>query len=211
MIERRKLKKMPPRISGTSTKSARRTTAKLALFGPPPLIEGEDSAAYNDLLVRVSAAVNPTDFFEEIWVREIVDLVWEATRLRRLKVSLLNARAHDSLVTVLAPLVDESVSDVVNDWARRETNAVKWVNDVLKSADLSIDAVMAETMSDNLDYVERIEHMIAIAESRRDAVLYEIDRHRATIARTRRPRMHQLEQSEIEVIDVETVEGKNAA
>jgi hypothetical protein len=66
-------------------------------------------------------------------------------------------------------------------------------------------------MSDNLDYVERIEHMIAIAESRRDAVLYEIDRHRATIARTRRPRMHQLEQSEIEVIDVETVEGKNAA
>jgi hypothetical protein len=96
MIERRKLKKMPPRISATSTKSARGAIAKLALFGSPPLLQGEDIAAYNQLLDRFSAALNPTDIFEEIWLREIVDLVWDATRLRRLKVSLLNARAHDN-------------------------------------------------------------------------------------------------------------------
>jgi hypothetical protein len=55
---------------------------------------------------------------------------------------------------------------------------------------------MAETMSDNLDYVERIEHMIVIAESRRDAVLHEIGRHRSTIADATTT-LHQCEQSEI--------------
>jgi hypothetical protein len=58
--------------------------------GPPPLIEGEDAAAYDELLVRISAAVKPADILEDIWVREIVDLVWSAFRLRRFKTSPIN-------------------------------------------------------------------------------------------------------------------------
>src|SRR5258707_11619318 len=38
-------------------------------FGPAPLIEGEDAAAYDEFLVRISCAVRPVDIFEEIWVR----------------------------------------------------------------------------------------------------------------------------------------------
>ena len=56
----------PPRVSNQS-----------ALFGRPPLLTGEDSAAYNDLLARVTGHLKPTDIFEEIWAREIVDLIWE--------------------------------------------------------------------------------------------------------------------------------------
>jgi hypothetical protein len=47
----------------------------LALFGPAPLFEGEDTAAYDELLVRISETVKPADIVEEIWVRDIVDLV----------------------------------------------------------------------------------------------------------------------------------------
>jgi hypothetical protein len=43
---------------------------KLACFGPPPLFEGEESAAYDELLARNSAAVNPKRINEEIWARE---------------------------------------------------------------------------------------------------------------------------------------------
>jgi hypothetical protein len=128
---------MPPGDSGTSAKSVRRPTAKLALFGPPAAHRGGAQRCLRRSSRPRLRSREPDRFFEEIWIGEIVDLVSEATRLRRLKVSLLNAPAHDSLVTVLAPLADESVSDVVNDWAWRETNAVKWVNDVLESADLS--------------------------------------------------------------------------
>jgi hypothetical protein len=61
----------------------------LRLFGSPPLFEGEDAAAYDELLARVSSAVNPSDVIEEIWVRDIVDLTWEIFRWRRLKAEVL--------------------------------------------------------------------------------------------------------------------------
>ena len=34
---------------------------RLALFGPPLLLEGENAAAYDDFLIRIRAAVNPVD------------------------------------------------------------------------------------------------------------------------------------------------------
>jgi hypothetical protein len=51
-------------------------TRRLAWLGPPPLFEGEDRAAYDGLLARISGAMNPADIFEEVWVRDIVDLSW---------------------------------------------------------------------------------------------------------------------------------------
>jgi hypothetical protein len=42
-------------------------------FGLPPLIEGEKTADYNELLAAVSAAVRPADIFERIWQREFAD------------------------------------------------------------------------------------------------------------------------------------------
>jgi hypothetical protein len=68
--------------------------ARLAMFGPPPLIIGEDADAYEELLARVSADVEPKDILEEIWVRDIVDLAWGLLRLRRLKAGLFNANAY---------------------------------------------------------------------------------------------------------------------
>ena len=41
---------------------------RLALFGPPPLLEGEDAAAYDQLLARIYAAVKPLDIIYEIFV-----------------------------------------------------------------------------------------------------------------------------------------------
>jgi hypothetical protein len=59
-------------------------------FGPPPLIAGEDRAQYEAMRDRISAAVGPLDFLDEISVNDIVNLVWETRRLRRLEANLLN-------------------------------------------------------------------------------------------------------------------------
>ena len=40
---------------------------RLEIFGPPPLLEGEDCKAYDTLLARVSGATKPKDIIEEIW------------------------------------------------------------------------------------------------------------------------------------------------
>jgi hypothetical protein len=63
------------------------------------------SAEYDELLARVSAAVNPADILEDIWVRDIVDLTWEAWRYRRLKAALMAISAHKALSAVLDPLM----------------------------------------------------------------------------------------------------------
>jgi hypothetical protein len=86
-------------------------TRRVAPFGPPPLIQGEDRGAYDKLLARVSAAVKPVDILEEIWVHDVVDLEWEVLRLRRLKVALMTASASKALRTVLDQLLDEETDD----------------------------------------------------------------------------------------------------
>src|SRR6266853_2929280 len=89
-----------------ASSSAPTRTPCLALLGPRPLIDGEDETNYDVILERISADVAPADFVEEIWVRNVVDLVWDSVRLRRLKSHLLQAAAHEGLAQVLTPLLD---------------------------------------------------------------------------------------------------------
>ena len=62
---------------------------RLAVFGPPLLLEGEDAAAYDELLARVCAAVKPADIIDEMFIADIVALEWEVLRWRRLKRTLM--------------------------------------------------------------------------------------------------------------------------
>ena len=62
---------------------------------PPSLVNGEDGAAYDQLAARIMAAVAPENVIEEIWVRDVVDLVWDVVRLRRLKAGLFTVGASD--------------------------------------------------------------------------------------------------------------------
>src|SRR5262249_40380352 len=75
--------------------------ARLALFGPPSLIEGEDADTYDELLARMLAAVKPGDVIEEMLTADVASLEWEILRWRRLKTSLLRARGLAALETFL--------------------------------------------------------------------------------------------------------------
>src|SRR6516225_9217778 len=97
----------------------------LNLFGPPQLIDGEDGEAYQELHERVSLGVQPADIFEEIWLRDFVDLTWEVWRWRRLKSSLMAASAFRGLQKVLEPFSFEGYDDLVEDWAARKPNAIE--------------------------------------------------------------------------------------
>jgi len=77
-----------------------------SLLGPPPLLEGEDATAYHKLKISIFSAVKPEDAIDEMWVRDILDLLWETTRLRRLKAKLMHVAAHEGLENILRPRVD---------------------------------------------------------------------------------------------------------
>jgi hypothetical protein len=181
------------------------------LFGPTPIMEGEDITLYDDLLTRISTAVKPKDILEDIWVREDVDLVWEIFRLRRLKWTLLAANAQEGLIKVLAPLIGWGEANTLADaWFARKPSAIKRVEKMLASADLSIDAIMAQTLSIKLDDIERIDRMIAVAEARHNAILREIDRHREVLSQNLRRAVQDVEDGPLQVIENTSVKERNA-
>jgi len=182
------------------------TTLQLLPFGPPALFESEDASAYNDLLSRISSAIKPTNIIEEIWTREYADLTWEVFRLRRLKTALLTASAHIGLEVVLKPMVDEGLVELVDAWARGEPQAIQRVKRILNAANLSMDAVLAQTVFEQIDKLERIERMLATVEARRNAVLREIDRYR-----TARRDVDEVERHQLQIIDMKPDGAKSAA
>jgi len=183
-------------------------------FGPAPLIEGEDAGAYDELLVRISTAVRPADIFEEIWVRDIVDLVWEALRLRRFKASMVTAGARIALAHALAPRLGwPQAEGLARSWAAREPGALATVEEHLATAGTALEALMAQGLCFRLDSVERIERMIMTAEARRNAALREIERHRETLGRQLRQAAleAQAQDAAFDVVEAEPVAAQGSA
>jgi len=257
---------------------------RLAVFGPPLLLEGEDAAAYDELLARVCAAVKPADIIDEMFIADIVALEWEVLRWRRLKWTLMqetglkalelflveqlesnydalheehfksylttilqnnlpteqagsagtlaaecapnNAEANEKLDEVLGSMglemntvLDDARADKAKELAqgyvRGERDAVTLVNELLTDAGTSMDSFMTKALGDRIDKIERIDRLTAIAETRRNAALREIERRRAVLGETLRRSVREIEDDEFAdgelVPDLPPAEGKSAA
>ena len=93
-------------------------------FGPPPLLKGEDAAAFYQFLAKVTAAVKPADFLEEIFVRDFVELDWEVVRLRRLKVDLIDLALRDKIRDALQRLTENNDDDETDDQHEIDVDAL---------------------------------------------------------------------------------------
>jgi hypothetical protein len=249
---------------------------RLTLFGPPQLLEGEDAAAYDELLGRAYAAVKPVDVIDEMFITDVVSLEWEVLRWRRLKSSLMRTRGLEALEQFLnkhldyydhyqkdfeqdlaeilqnnlakdqseddaqalahkcahdEPDADDKVNQILasinldmddilesararkaeelaRDYLQRKPSAIKLIDKLLAGAGLSIDALMVRALP--FDDIERIDRLTTIAETRRNAILREIDRRHATLGETLRRHAQEVE-GEFEVIEKTPAEGKSAA
>ena len=153
------------------------------------------------MLARVLAAVKPADILEQIFVRDVVDLTWEELRLRRLKAALLECSQYKGIRELGKPLFGFRYNEIADGWQKREPEVVQRVEKALRSAGLTREHVLAETLSAKLEDIERIERLIASAEARRNAALREVDRHRSAIAQTLRRAIEEPEDAEFEVVE----------
>ena len=173
---------------------------RLGVFGPPPLIPGEDEAVYDALFVQVCTAVKPRQFLEQMWVQDVLDHVWEVLRFRRLKAQLLDACAREGLTEVLMPFLGyPGAHDLAEKWAYGDPDATKEV-DRMFGGEIPMDAVMALTLSKKIEAIERIDRMIMNAEARRDKVLREIERHREALAEALRRTSEKIVEGEFKVV-----------
>jgi hypothetical protein len=247
------------------------------LFGPPPILEGEDAAAFDELFGRVCAAIKPVDVIDEMFIADVVASEWEFLRWSRLKLNLIRGRALKALEDFLGPRLDSRLCrehftyelttflqqnlaedqaddftqtlaqkcarnkpdavDKINDllagidpnintdsvlhWAkaskarelvleyvRREPDAVEFIDKHLATASVSIETLTAKTLAEELDYIERIDRLATIAESRRNASLHEIDRRRPILGEKLRRSVQEAEDAEFEVIEATPAKEK---
>jgi hypothetical protein len=254
---------------------------RLSLFGPPLLLEGEDAAAYDELVGRICAAVRPADVIYEMFIADIVALEWEVLRWRRLKSILMqqawfkalenslsgklddhlySERVADRLTKILQDNLPEeqvdSAQSLVRDYARNKQHAVDTINEVLAGINLNIGEIrydaraakahelvqgyrrgepeavrlvdqlrtragvsmetfMPRAFREIIDNIERIDRLTAIAETRRNAALREIDRRHAVLGEALRHRMQQIDDDDFAdgelVLEVPAAEGQDAA
>jgi hypothetical protein len=248
-------------------------TPRLALFGMPPLIEGEDAATYDELLAHMLTAVKPVDVIDEMLIVDVAALQWEILRWRRLKASLIQTRVvkvlkhflfneldydlysdpfADHLTEILKVRLPEDqaqalaqacarnergaiakadailksinrfVSEILNsarndkaeelarEYARHESDAVTLLDELLVQAGMTLDTLLADALTENLDDIERIDRLTAVAEGRRNASLREIDRRRVVLAETLRRAVQEVEEKERKLLDP-PAKGEKAA
>ena len=99
---------------------------RLSLFGPPLLLEGEDAAAYDELLARMCAAVKPVDVIDEMLVADIVALEREVLRWRRLKRTLMQEVALKALERFL-------IDRLESNYALHEEHFQSYLAEILKN------------------------------------------------------------------------------
>jgi len=158
---------------------------------PPTLVTGEDTATYDQLAARIVAAVAPGNVIEEIWVRDIVDLVWDVVRLRRLKAGLFRVGASDGMAEIMRGFGEYHIA--ARDWAARKPAAVAAVNTQLSAAGFDASDLTTSTFAARIDQFDRIERMLAAAEVRRAAALDRIENRR--VAGRLRAAAHEAERA----------------
>jgi hypothetical protein len=89
-----------------STESKLKAAGEHSLFGPPQLLEGENGAAYDELLSRICAAINPVDVIDQMLIADVVALEWDVLRWRRWKTSLIRSVELEALEPVLRAQLD---------------------------------------------------------------------------------------------------------
>ena len=186
--------------------------SQISCFGPPALIVGEDTEAYNDLLLQVSSAVGPCDFLEEIWVHDVVDLTWEICRWRDVKAHLISIGVADLIKSKLENVLEtnQEVHELVALWMARDPGAISRVKELLALTGDTLELIAARVVSERLGYFRRLEDFTTKAEWRRNATLREIDRHRAVLAQRLRDKIPEIEGVEFKTIDQKAISQPNS-
>lgn len=174
------------------------------LLGKAPLLPDEDPRDYEDLRGRVTHAVGPKDIIEEIWVKDFVDLVWEAQRMRRLKTALMNVARWDALRSMLYCRSDsiaeedvEAFGELYGQWAKGDRNAAEELATFASERGLDMDQVLATAVTERLRDIEGMERLIVVAEMRRDGVLRELERRREALGRRLRGAVADVRDAEL--------------
>ena len=95
-------------------------------------------------------------------------------------------------------------------YAERNPSDVKQVTEFFDAAGRTMEDLLAGALAEELDFIERIDRMISIAETRRNASLHAIDRRRTVLGAALRQSVQEVEDADFEEIETLLANGKSA-
>ena len=126
------------------------------------------------------------------------------------KVNQILAGINLDMGQILEGARARKAEELTHDHAQGKPDAIKLIDKLLTEAGLNIDALMVRALPGELDKIERIDRLITIAETRRNAMLREIDRRRAVLNEALRRQVQEVE-GEFEVVEKAPAATKSAA
>jgi len=167
-----------------SNSPQRHVPKKLYTILGPPAVSADQHAAFDELWGLFRDSLQPKNFIDEMLLRNIADLEMEVRTLRKLKSALMTSSQDDGLITLLDKLgLDFSHRKKLSEaWIRREPEAIKQVEALLKKAQMGSDEILAHTLANRIDAFEKLDRMTAQAEARRNNHINELMRHKASWA-----------------------------
>lgn len=160
------------------------------LVPPSVLLPTEQDEHYYSLITHMAMHFRPTDLVEWIWLRDIVDCVWETQRLHRTKRNVLRLAMQDAMASVLKGCeprkglfeFDEGDLHVhhvlANKWLKGDLDAKKKVDQELAAHGFDINVVEAQAHLDRINEIEKLERLIQTSDHRRDTLLKNIEKRR---------------------------------
>lgn len=183
------------------------------LFDDRPTLPEENEEHYDALLRSMIQQVKPVDVIEAIWVKNIVDLIWEAKRMRQWRGRILiqaRLKAVEDFITQalknedptgLSMLGGPSADALAAGWMAGREIEKERVDGMLRGRGLSEADVPAHSFLLRLSDIEKIDRLASSADQRRDALLREIERKRASFAQ-------QVRIATADILDVEHTETR---
>jgi hypothetical protein len=176
---------------------------ELALLPKLPLLITESADEFDALRDAFERKIKPRDIIEQMYVHDIYSIIWEILRLRRCKVTIINAAFRSALEHLLVQFLkepgqyDHEVQDKAQALAHAwftDREAEKQVSQTLNRFDLDESAIEAEAIRRSSSDLELLDRMLTSLESRRNKALRCVAEYRASLA-------HQLRESADRIID----------
>jgi hypothetical protein len=126
------------------------------LFGPPPLIRGEDLARYWRLHAAVAHQMKPKDLFDDVRVREFTDKLWQQQRCKRSAASLVEGAYVEALASLFrqfkSPTIISMGEDTASTMARdyysgeAKANRMREIESLLVQYGITPEQILAKAM-----------------------------------------------------------------
>ena len=161
------------------------------LLGRPPLVAGEDKAAFIELRARLVEALKPNDIMEHFITEDVLNRAWDVCKWRRAKAVFLTIQLQTGLNGTMdpslcrkadgAPLDADELQGIIGGACSGDGAAISQLDQLLAPHNLTFSALAdAVQVTDPavLRIVSDIERQIFVAESQREAAIDHLFRYR---------------------------------